>query len=582
MSPVLGLALVVWGGATALAAAPLDPPQPRPTAVHGQPQAPPSPPQAPQQQRAISAQMGQVLAEILQAADPLADGSTINGAAIERDHAVITIQTLTGELAVFVLRAPTAAGGSDGLRQFTLDGPLGSVRASLAARLAGGEQRFGWTSVQVALPQPASPTAIEQLHAIARQVGEIDPEQLAAQTDRLLPHFNLDSADAQTAWTVARLLWSQTRLPLARPWLQRVVVATQALDPRQAPAGTLGARLGALELLNQGAQADRDFATCLSVGRAIATCGSRDRSEAAGLRGDWAAAALHYDRILGDGQTATLADLIERAALAMRLADSNSELVWAERALQRFAGHADALYLWATACFRAGRFEEAVRGFEKLYHLDPSRVSVLAHLSGAFNRMHGSAATAHARQAYDKLRAEFEQRARDPRDAVAVFLVAVAVFYDADFAKAIEAFTPLQALLPAEPRVPIYLAMAHYWTGDLAAARRFAAIAVSKGPRDPDVYYCRSKVWQDERPAQAIADLQRYITMAEAPGAIAFADKTARIREEMDYLRRGERPPDWDRPAFGEDIPVPLVAAAVMALALLVWLGWRWRQRRRR
>lgn len=524
--------------------------------------------------------MGQVLAEILHTADELGDGSRIDRAVIERDQVVVTVRTAAGDLPVFVLRQPGAQGGSDGLTRFALDGPPGAARAALAARLAGGESRFAWTAIEAQLPAEATSTLGSRLHELAVAIGPFVDAEALARTDSLLQGVDPAAVSAEEAWTVARVLLAQKRLQMARKWLQRAVDATQALDPRQAAAGALGARLGALDAFGQIPQADSDFAACTGSGRIAGACGARDRSEAAQLRGDFAAAIRWFEMAMAGQTQWTLGDLQQRAALAMRAGDAPDELKWAQRASKNFPQEPDALELLAAASFRSGQFETAVRTYEALYHLAPQRVSVLAHLSGAFNRMHGEAATPEARQAYQKLRQEFAERASDPRDGVARFLQAVATFYDGDFVEAIGQFAPLLTLLPAEPRVPIYLAMGHYWTGNLPEARRFAAMAVEKGPRDPDVYYCRSKVWQDERREQAIADLEQYVRLAEAPGAIAFADKTARIRQEIDYLRRGRRPPDWDRPGFAGRPPLWPWLAAIAGVGLLAgW--WRWRRRAR-
>jgi len=529
--------------------------------------------------QAISPAMGQVLGELLDGGSPLADGSLVTGVAIERDRAVVTLRTPAGETPVLVLRAPGPRGGSDGLQRFTIDGPTGAARASLAARLAAGEARFQWTAVAVhpaGDPTPASAA----LHALGRSLDTHGGPEATARLDAVLGTLDAASADAQSAWTAARLLWAQRRAAAARPWLQRTIDATLALDPRQAATPNLGARLGAHDLLGQSSAADAAFAACAAAGRSPAACGARDRSEAAALQGQWKDAVRWFDLALGQGQPG-LSDLLQRSTLAMMAGDAAGELRWAERAHTAHPDDPEAIDRYASACFRAGRFEAAVAAYERLYHRDPARVSVLAHLSGAFNRMHGAEAASDVQSAYARLRQTFERRARDPRDLVARFLQAVAVFYDADFARAIALFGPLQQALPAEPRVHIYLAMAHYWTGDLATARQHATLAVDKGPRDPDVYYCRSKVWQDERPQQAIADLERYVALAEAPGTISFADKTARIRQEMDHLRRGERPPDWDRPQFaGQSLGASLAGVALAVFAALAALWW-WRRRRR-
>ena len=533
------------------------------------------------QQWAIRAQMGQALGELLATGTPLADGSRITAARIEKDRVVVDIVPPDGPALQFTLLPPAPHGPTDGLRHFAVDGPAGAPRAALAARLAGGDDHSLWSRVDAQLPGEPSGTSAAALHALAQLQVVAEPEQLRRQTDAVLAQIPRDTAPVDIAWAMARLLWQQGRREIAKTWLQRVIAATDGLDPNQAATAALGARLGALDLAGRAAQADQVLTQCLAAGRPAVACGVRDRSEAAGMQGDWLAAARWYDQALGDGSSAALPELAQRAAVAMRAGDGKGELQWAKRAIDRFANDPEALDLWATANFRAGQFELAVQTYETLFHRDPARPSVLAHLSGAFNRMHGEVASADQRAAFERLRVQFAERARDPRDVVARFLGAVAVFYDADFDAAIDQMRALEPLLPAEPRISIYLAMAHYWQGDVPAAQRYAQDALRKGPHDPDVYYCLSKVIQDQDPKAAIGHLQHYVALAEAPGAIHFADKTARIREEIKYLQRGERPPDWDRPAFGAQHKIA-VAVAAGGLALLVGLVVLWRRRRGR
>ncbi len=532
------------------------------------------------QQWAIRAELGPALAQLLDTAQPLADGARIVSAAIARDRVVVQIQPATGPVQQWTLLPPALHGPSDGLKQFALDGPPGPVRAALAARLAGGDDRSLWSRVDAQLPPEATATSAAVLHDLARQQLSGDAAAVRQATDAVLAQLKRDTAPVDSAWTVARLLWQQGRPEEARQWLQHVIVQTESLDPRQAATGLLGARLGALDLSGQAAQADALLAQCLAEQRPPIACGVRDRSEAAGLRGDWTTAGRWFDQVLGDGNAAALPELSQRTAMAMRAGDAAGEMAWAKRAIARFATDPEAMQLWASANFRAGHFELAVQTYEALFHRDPARPSVLAHLSGAFNRMHGDAATVEQRAAFARLRSQYAVRAADPRDLVARFLGAVAVFYDAEFDQAIAQMRALQPQLPAEPRVPIYLAMAHYWQGDLPAAQRYAEEALRTGPHDPDVYYCMSKVTQDRDRALAITYLQRYVALAEAPGAIHFADKTARIRQEIAYLQRGERPPDWDRPGFGQaESRWPWFAAAAMALAVASALWWRRRRR---
>ncbi len=99
-----------------------------------------------------------------------------------------------------------------------------------------------------------------------------------------------------------------------------------------------------------------------------------------------------------------------------------------------------------------------------------------------------------------------------------------------------------------DPRIPLYLAMAHFWLGHQGQAKRLIERAVEIGPSDPDVFYCRSQILRKESLPQAIADLERYVEMTNRPWALNPDKKDARVKAELDYMKRGLLPPDWDRP----------------------------------
>lgn len=510
-------------------------------------------------------------------APPLADGWRPTSVAVQPDRVIVHLAQVGGgaePAQTFELSHPprdVSPTASD-TAQFRVQGPAGPVRTALVERLRTLDKTFVWSAGDSGDVRDAG-DVVAELQTVAKALTEHRDEQARTALAALCAKLAPDHTEPTVAWALAILLRQQGDLERSRTYTEGVLVATRDTARLSAPA--FNVRAGALASLGHDGEVTETLAACRKLHSQPGACHFGAVIDWYKAHGAWAQAGRYYDLQLGDGQHATLQEIAERSALAMRMGDSGAELRWAQLARDRFADQPDALELWATACFRASRFEEAVTTYEALYHRDPQRPSVLAHLSGVFNRMHGTHGDAQVQAAWQRLADKLAQRRADKRDVVAQFLYAVKVFYDADFDAAIALFAELQPTLRTEPRVPIYLAMANYWSGRQQEAEKFAAQAVQLGPLDPDVYYVRSKVFQDKDMSAAAKDLRRYIELAEAPGAIAFADKTARVRKELELLEHGERPPDWDRPGFDQQSrgPTRWLAAglAVLIGAIVLW-----------
>ncbi len=531
----------------------------------------------------VSPQMQPLLARALTdpQAPPLGDGYRPQSVVVRQDRIQVVLQKADADSQQFDVTRPSADASptADDTKQFHVEGPQGPLRTALIERLRGLDGQFAWTQVEATGKAPTV-EPLQQLGLIAREQALRDPAGAKQAALALAKQWPPTAAEPTLAWGLAVLLAQLGERDLAGSYQGAVVQATQ--DVARVSAEVLPLRAAALASLGRAAEADLARAECRKRAAKPHVCEVYRELDWYNAVGQWPAAAALMDQQLGDGQSASLADLLQRAALAGRMGDAAAEMRWAKVARARFRNDPDSLALWATACFRAQQFEEAVATYEELYHAAPDRPSVLAHLSGVFNRMHGTKGRPDIEQAWHRLAAKLTERARDPGDVVAQFLYAVKVFYDADFAHAIELFHALETRLPHEARVPIYLAMGNYWSGQQAEAEKYARKAVEIGPLDPDVYYVRSKVFQDQDARAAARDLRRYIELAEAPGAIAFADKTERVRKELEFLDRGERPPDWDRPGFDSQ---GHASARWLAIGLALTIGaivlWRRRSEAR-
>lgn len=459
------------------------------------------------------------------------------------------------------------------------------LESALNQLVIAGEAGFAWREVRanvtLSRPDPKLQAALAQAHTLL--AGDDKAAASTAASDVAL-HWPAQSASLFSAWDIGVLQLEAGHKDAAAPYFDRILERFgEAVAVSKLPAA-VWSRAAAANRFRRGAAAgDELLARCPEQ----ATDGDKgckpwELARIAELQGDDAAAQAYMDKVLGDGREATLADLTGRIALAMRRGDSASELRWTRIAAERFADQPEALQLYGGALFRKREFEAAVRVYERLFALAPKRPGVLGHLSGAFNRLGGEVRTGkRPGERYYALVDEMAARAAEG-DPLARFLQSVDLFYGGEFAEAAERFAALEEPLGHEARVFIYGAMAHHWLGNDAQAEKLSARAIEVGPNDPDVYYCRSHMVRRRDKAAAVADLKRYIALAEGPGAIRFDDKTDRIRNEIEMLEKGELPPDWDRPGGpGGGRNTRLALAGLAGLLLAGAAIWFIRRRRR-
>lgn len=463
---------------------------------------------------------------------------------------------------------------------------LQAVDTALTQAVLVGEDAVQWRCLEADHPP-------EGLGALLRKVDDqlrVADLPGAQQTlDVALRTFPADQQPVAARLDLGVAMWRADRKKGARKVLQDAL-ALFDVDrdlqpvPLQDESRALAERAAAAHaLLGEGEVARRILAACQE--RAARTaCDAVPVADAFALAGEPTQAAAVLDAQLARGG-APASLYRARIGLASRQNDSAAEIPAAEAAVRAFPQDPAMQEALATAYFRGGQHVRAIRTLEQILRLDPTHPNVLGRIAGVFNDM-GSAANGKPAPGWQELREEMRARAaKDPHDRVALFLSAVATFYDAHFTEALAILHRVEPMAPREGRVFIYEAMANLWLGNATEAERLVHKAMETNPYDPDVYYCLSQVVRQRDIPAAITALERYVALSSTPGALEFPKKTERVRQELAMLRAGKLPPLWDRPgnfsdaedppklpptAWHRQLPIGLGILAVLGLG--VWL----------
>jgi hypothetical protein len=130
----------------------------------------------------------------------------------------------------------------------------------------------------------------------------------------------------------------------------------------------------------------------------------------------------------------------------------------------------------------------------------------------------------------------------DQEDLVSCFLAGVIAHYLARHTECVAHMNRLKALLPNQPRVPMYAAISSFFLGRVPDADRLIDEAAEiSGATDPDVFYCRSLIRRERDMASASEDLERFLTVAHR--GWHSEGKIGRVTEELRLLRAGTLPP---------------------------------------
>lgn len=239
-----------------------------------------------------------------------------------------------------------------------------------------------------------------------------------------------------------------------------------------------------------------------------------------------------------------------RFGLASALNDAVAEQAVARRCIAAWPDEPAGPDLLSAALIRGKQYRLAIETLHDLSLAHPERDIVLGKLAGMLNFLRGAAADDPKLQEDVKaIEARMSAAAKaNPNDIVARFLDATRKYYGGHLIEALPELEALHKTDNRDPRIPLYLAMTHFWLGHQKIAESLIQDAVKIGPSDPDVFYCRSQIVRRWNLPQAVADMQRYVAMTSQPWSINAEKKDERVRAELDYMQRGVLPPDWDKP----------------------------------
>jgi tetratricopeptide (TPR) repeat protein len=250
-------------------------------------------------------------------------------------------------------------------------------------------------------------------------------------------------------------------------------------------------------------------------------------------------------------------------------ADWQAVLALANEALAQVPNSLPLLNLKAGALHAGWQSRQAAAVWERIARIDLGYPGVMGMLATAWTQLpdlHNS----------DFLDPFLQRIARDPKDVVSRYIVGTASYYRHDYDSVLRYLEPLRTVVPREPRVHLYTAMAHFHLGHREVAARRLATLERFGHRDPDFYYCRSLMRRDTDFEGSLRDLEKFVRLSARRQN--SPEKVHKMHRELQVMRSGRVPNAFDLLADWLRWSI-LAAVALLLTAIGWWLLRRWRAR---
>ncbi|MGB0591081.1 MAG: hypothetical protein ACPGU1_15505 [Myxococcota bacterium] len=460
-------------------------------------------------------------------------GTKSAGAQLEQQQITVRFKTASGELVTYTLGHPSQAGPDD-----LKAGPF-SIRASLPeshpltraflAACRGIDDRFRW--------------------GFAGTAGEVSPLEVArarlVMVDVDGVRSALEAAIAAAPRDVAVLRQSAVLLQAAGQTEEAKGLLDRARAELPATGGTVYEEAERLALAAIDGTLSPDAGQALVARGPKAACAAIRLADTLDLLGQpKAARQLSEDALIVAPGCRDAHRVV--CELLGREKDWPGLLKRSDDGILTFPKHGDFRIQRATALRGLGRNDEARDVLEAEVRKNPQDTGPMSSLAALYTM------TRTSESGYAKLDDACRQ---DPDDIVSCFLAGVIAHYLAKHDACVAHMNALIERLPTQPRVPMYAAISSYWMDKVPDADRLIAKAASiSGATDPDVFYCRALIRMKRDREGAVADLERFLTVAHR--GWHSQGKIGRVNHELAMLKRGEIPPPAEahhRRQSGED-----------------------------
>ncbi len=509
---------------------------------------------------AIPEAMGPRLVEMAKVdGDPEAGGLTLQGVSVQVVSALLTYRDRDGREVRLELAHPDTDGPVVArTRRFAIVAsepvPPGLV-ATLRRRIEAREDGFEWTRPVRAAVVPADPlnrpryawpdpAAQEAWRRGIARLEAGDPSGAAREARALVQTYGKDLEAARAAASLLRQAG-------------RAGEAVQALEPFVAGTGDDASRFAAriewiasLEVAGDARAAKaasdlaRDFPRLFSapacaryqaLGVLLQEGLAREADRLGGAPRADAPACAHWFRLKA----------------AMALGDDREVDRRAGRALQAFPDDPDIRFLWGTHYYRKGADPQtlgrAIAAWDPLVRRDPRYPTLLGQ--------YGTAVLVSGRLDREATNRMVSEAVRNPDGVVTTYLAGLGLYYQKRYSEVIPFLERVVRAVPDEPRARMYLAMAHFFSGDRDTAGRMLEALEPYAYQEPDINYCRSLFYRDHDLPRAIREMERFLQVFEGEHRLRFGEqKVQKAKDDLERMRRGEVPPvELPTP----DVPTP-------------------------